>query len=125
MASVGSSYPYDCLAARDHRVRYRGPLYRSVRHWSVLRPWVDDQFALDIAITSLNGFFHFHGTDIIPMSQITLDIDDAGFADVTVPWTVDTEQRVINDIYEVCAQILDLGSGTPISQMTCNTFGPF
>jgi hypothetical protein len=92
-------------------------------HEAFLRPWVADDFAFDIEITSVNGGFHFHGTDLIPLSGTIVDFRGGGFADVTVLWTADTEEEDINDVYTACLQLV-LGTtaiGPEICREIANT----
>ncbi len=88
-----------------------------------LRPWVADEFALDIEITSVNGGFHFHGTDIVPLSAGTVSNPSGGIADLSVPWSADNESMDINDVYTACVQLV-LGV-LPVGPEICGDFGPF
>ena len=88
-----------------------------------LRPWVANQFALDITITSLNGGLHFHGTDVVLLSDMSVFSVGGNQALVVVPWTEDNEPEVIGDVYTVCSQLV-LGA-TAAGPERCQNFGPF
>lgn len=82
-----------------------------------MRPWLAEHFALDITITSVDGVFHNHGTDVIPLSQTALFFPEDPLAEIIALWTVDTEPRVSGDLYRICAQLL--ADGAPIASETC------
>lgn len=88
-----------------------------------LRSWVEGQSALDITITSVNGSFHFHGSDVIPIDEIGLFGTDGTVATVIATWTEDEQSMFVNDVYTVCSQLF-LG-GTPVAPENCVDFGPF
>jgi len=92
-------------------------------HRGYLRSWVAGHVAVDITITSVDGLNHFHGTDVVPLTNTT--VFDASFpiADVIVPWTEDDVSMVVNDLYTICSQLLI--DGVPPGPEFCVAFGPF
>ena len=80
-----------------------------------LRPWVAGQVALDITVTSVNGKPHFHGTDIVPLSETEVFFGDPILTDVIVTWTVDTVPIESPDNYTISVQLIDLATSTPLS----------
>jgi len=85
----------------------------------LLRPFVADDFAVDIEITSLNGAFHHHGSQVDPLSQTLVLSSDPPTAEIAVTWTADTAPITVGDIYTVCATLVLSG---PVGPETCEDF---
>ena len=90
---------------------------------SFLRPWLIDDFALDMEITSVNGGDHFHGSDVVPLSETSVFSQSGNLVDVVVTWTEDQQPQTVGDIYTICSQLV-VGA-TAIGPESCRTFGPF
>lgn len=90
----------------------------------VKKGWVNsDSFALDIAITGLNGEPDTpvsHGEDVVPLSATTVFGTEKDQADVAVAWSEDDFNRRAGETYTVCVQVL-VPSG-PLGPEICQDF---